>query len=54
MVTALVRHLGIEDDPECMRAFIIGKSKFKRYSAKAYAAHEKPTGSARQKPTTRG
>ncbi len=35
MVTAFIRHLGIEDDPDCAKVFFIGKSKFKRYSTKA-------------------
>jgi hypothetical protein len=35
MVTALVRHLLIEKDPDCFKEVVIGKSKFKRYSPKA-------------------
>ncbi len=32
---AVVRHLGIRDDPECYKEFAIGKTRHKRYSALA-------------------
>lgn len=33
--TALIWHLKLTDDPECFKEFIIGRTKFKRYSQKA-------------------
>lgn len=33
--TALIRHLKIQDDPECYRRIMIGKATFDRYSQKA-------------------
>jgi len=35
MITALVRHLGLQNDSNCFKEFVIGKSSFKRYSVKA-------------------
>ena len=32
---AVVKHLGLRDDPDCYKEIIIGKSRFKRYSQKA-------------------
>jgi hypothetical protein len=34
-ITAIIRYLGIQSDPDCFKEFTIGKSKHQRYSQKA-------------------
>jgi hypothetical protein len=42
--TALIRHLKLQEDPDCFRQFSMGKAKFNRYSQKAIEKlqHELP------------